>query len=407
MLKNFLNLKFPFTFLVIWVLTYFLVPEFLFKSSLLWLLVIVFTYVIQRLFPKLNKLLPYILFYSTGLLTFFGFIKVLTGTDTGTVNSIDYFWGYSFFSLSLSYLVLNSKLNIKNVLFLLNPIRFFTGPILFSVTNRLKSVSLKRISTISTWMILGIFFAYVLAPTLKVFFPLRESTNAIDVLFFSFIFEFYVYLNFAGLSFLAMGFLRSLGVSCINNFNSPFSASNIIEYWQRWHIGLSKLCKALFYEPIKKRFGLYAAVLATFLSSAIWHGISINFIIWGLFHTCAWLITYALLKNNNKIYAKLFFLPAVIFGRLIFSESNTEILFKKITSLVLFDTSNPSILFDHIGIGKMIIGFIVIFVVLAKAIFKFDNHEYRFYRKGWMPIILLILILLFVVDDNIVIYGAR
>lgn len=407
MLKDFLNLKFLFSFSVIWALTYFLAPEFLFKSSLLWILVIVLVCLIQTLFPKLNKLLPYILFYSTGALTFFGYIKVLTGMDNGIINSVDYFWGYSFFSLSLSYLALNSKLNIKNILFLLNPIRFFTGPILFSVTNKLKNVSLKRISTISTWMILGIFFAYVLAPTLKVFFPLKGSTNAIDVLFFSFIYEFYVYLNFAGLSFLAMGFLRSLGVPCINNFNSPFSATNIIEYWQRWHIGLSKLCKALFYEPVKKRFGMYIAVLATFLSSAIWHGISSNFIIWGLFHTLAWLITYTLLKNNNKIYATLFFLPAVVFGRLIFSESNTEILFQKITSLVLFDTSAPSILFNHIGLGKMIIGLIVIFVVLAKAIFKFNNHEYKFYRKGWMPVILLISILLFVIDDNIVIYGAR
>jgi hypothetical protein len=97
----------------------------------------------------------------------------------------------------------------------------------------------------------------------------------------------------------------------------------------------------------------------------------------------------------------------VVFGRLIFSESNTEILFQKITSLVLFDTSAPSILFNHISLGKMIIGLIVIFVVLAKAIFKFNNHEYKFYRKGWMPIILLISILLFVIDDNIVIYGAR
>lgn len=407
MTKNFLNLKLVFSFSFIWAITYFLVPEFLIKSLLLWVLVIALVYPIQRFFPKLNKLLPYIFFFSTGVLTLFGLIKVLTGADSGAINSVDYFWGYSFFSLSLSYLVFNSKLNAKNILFLLNPIRFFTGPILFSLSNKLKSVSLKRISTISTWMILGIFFAYVLAPTLKVFFPLRESTNAVDVLFFSFIYEFYVYLNFAGLSFLAMGFLRSLGVSCINNFNSPFSATNIIEYWQRWHIGLSRLCKTLFYEPVKKRFGLYLAVLATFLSSAIWHGISINFIIWGLFHTAAWLITYALLKNNKKTYATLFFLPAVIFGRLIFSESNTEVLFQKITSLILFNTASPSILFANVGIGKMIIGLIVIFVVLAKAIFRIDNHAYKFYRKGWMPIVLLISILLFVVDDNIVIYGAR
>ena len=407
MSKNLLNLKPLFFFSFTWAITYFLVPEFLFKSSLLWLLVIGLVYLMQGIFPKSNKLIAYILFYSTGVLTFFGLIKVLTGIDYGTINSVDYFWGYSFFSLSLSYLVLNSKLNIKNIIFLLNPIRFFTGPILFSLSSRLKSVSLRRISTISTWMILGIFFAYVLAPTLKVFFSLKNSTNAIDVLFFSFIYEFYVYLNFAGLSFLVMGFLRSLGVSCINNFNSPFSATNIIEYWQRWHIGLSRLCKTLFYEPVKKRFGLYLAVLATFLSSAMWHGITINFIIWGLFHTAAWLITYALLKNNYKILATLFFLPAVIFGRLIFSESNTEVLFQKITSLIFFNTSAPSVLFNHIGLGKMIIGLIVIFVVLAKAIFKIDNHSYKFYRKGWMPIILLISILLFVVDDNIVIYGAR
>ena len=165
MSKNLLNLKSLFSFSFIWAITYFLVPEFLFKSSLLWLLVIGLVYLMQGIFPKSNKLIAYILFYSTGVLTFFGLIKVLTGIDYGTINSVDYFWGYSFFSLSLSYLVFNSKLNIKNIIFLLNPIRFFTGPILFSLSSRLKSVSLRRISTISTWMILGIFFAYVLAPT--------------------------------------------------------------------------------------------------------------------------------------------------------------------------------------------------------------------------------------------------
>lgn len=407
MYKSILYLRYGLSFLLIWAVTYFLEPNFLFKSSLLWVSITIFAYLIQSASQKLSKLLPYVLFFSTGALTFFGLIKILTGLDSGTINSVDYFWGYSFFSLSLCYLVLNSKLNIKSILFLLNPIRFFTGPILFSTTNKLRNVSLKRISTVSTWMILGVFFAYVLAPTLKVFLSMRHSKNAIDVLFFAFTYEFYVYLNFAGLSFLVMGFLRLLGISCINNFNSPFSATNIIEYWQRWHIGLSQLCKRLFYEPVKKRFGLYFAVLVTFLSSALWHGISTNFIIWGIFHSAAWLLTYLLIKKNHKIFSSLIFFPAIIFGRLIFSEPDSAALYQKIVSLMTFDISAPSVLLNHVGLGKMIIGFIVIFVVLMKAIFKIDNHAYKFYRKGWMPIILLISILLFVVDDNIVIYGAR
>jgi alginate O-acetyltransferase complex protein AlgI len=77
--------------------------------------------------------------------------------------------------------------------------------------------------------------------------------------------------------------MRIAGFIMPRNFRHPFSATSVIDYWQRWHISLSQILKELFFVKLKSKIGLYSTVFVVFFASAIWHGISQSFIFWGIF----------------------------------------------------------------------------------------------------------------------------
>ena len=405
------NIKKVSIFLLIILITYSLIPTSLPYAIPIWILILL-TFGALRKFDLsiLNRSIPYILFYSTSILTFSGFMNVLTGLDAGVINSSGYLWGFSFFSLCLAYyFTKNIKYNFLDLIWIIQPIRFFTGPIISSTNFSLSRFSINRFRSSCTWIILGAFFIFVLAPSIKLFQGLKLSFNLYDVIVFSTMFELYVYLNFAGASFIVMGILRAMGVNCVNNFQTPFSSNNIIDFWQRWHISLGNLCKLLFFAPLKSRAGINIAILITFLSSAMWHGVTLNFFLWGSFHSIMWISTYHLLKHDRKFYAYLLFPFVIIFGRLLFSESNSLILFSKIYSIFTLNTEPNSLLLSGINYGftNLFLIMLSLGTIMLEIFYHRKIYNYNFYRKGWMPILLLLFILLFAVDDTTIIYGAR
>ena len=84
------------------------------------------------------------------------------------------------------------------------------------------------------------------------------------------------------------------------NFRQPFSSRNLIEFWRGWHVTLSSVLKNLFYNPVRTKSNGSIALFVVFLSSAMWHGVTVNFIFWGTFHATCFIITKLLL--NNKVY---------------------------------------------------------------------------------------------------------
>jgi alginate O-acetyltransferase complex protein AlgI len=100
------------------------------------------------------------------------------------------------------------------------------------------------------------------------------------VLFFA-----YAYLDFAAYSDIAIGSSRLFGIRIIENFNFPFVARNINEFWQRWHMSLSGWCRAYVYMPtIGLTRNPYLAIYATMATIGIWHEGSLTWLCWGLYH---------------------------------------------------------------------------------------------------------------------------
>lgn len=101
-------------------------------------------------------------------------------------------------------------------------------------------------------------------------------------------FAWQIYCDFSGYSDIAIGAARVLGINLMVNFDRPYAARSIGEFWQRWHISLSTWFRDYLYIPLggnrvsHRRW--QANLLITFIVSGLWHGASWNFVIWGGMH---------------------------------------------------------------------------------------------------------------------------
>lgn len=104
-----------------------------------------------------------------------------------------------------------------------------------------------------------------------------------------------LYFDFSGYCDMAMGLANMFGLEIINNFNSPYKAVNIIDFWKRWHITLSRFFTKNIYIPLggnrKGRLRTYYNLFIVFLLSGIWHGAGWNFILWGILHGVLYILT--------------------------------------------------------------------------------------------------------------------
>lgn len=136
-------------------------------------------------------------------------------------------------------------------------------------------------------------------------------------------FTFQIYFDFSGYSDMAIGLGRMFGFKFRENFDYPYIAKNITEFWRRWHISLSSFFRDYVYIPLGgNRYRFVRNILVVWLLTGLWHGAGINFILWGLFYGVILLIEKTLFKGVlRKIPSPLCYvytLPIVIFSWAIF-----------------------------------------------------------------------------------------
>ena len=100
-----------------------------------------------------------------------------------------------------------------------------------------------------------------------------------------------IYFDFAGYSLMAIGVANMLGYFLPDNFNHPYRASSLIDFWHRWHISLSTWLRDYVYIPLGgnrgPRWTLYRNLLVTMFLGGLWHGADWNFVFWGTAHGLA------------------------------------------------------------------------------------------------------------------------
>lgn len=121
----------------------------------------------------------------------------------------------------------------------------------------------------------------------------------------------YIYIDFAGVSDIAIGLGAAFGVAVPENFGRPYLQLDIQSFWRSWHITLTRWLQAYIFMPVSRRLvrtrlrrrpKLVASIgyLATFAFCGVWHGDTIGFLLWGLYHGLG-LCTYSLLPARLKI----------------------------------------------------------------------------------------------------------
>ena len=101
-------------------------------------------------------------------------------------------------------------------------------------------------------------------------------------------YAFQIFFDFAGYSAIAIGSARLFGYVFPENFNTPYIAANISDFWRRWHMTLSRWIRDYIYIPLGgsrgSKFSAYVNLLVTMGLAGLWHGASWNFVVWGLYH---------------------------------------------------------------------------------------------------------------------------
>lgn len=146
---------------------------------------------------------------------------------------------------------------------------------------------------------IGMFKKFVLADTLALIAinPLNveqiRTTSWMWVLLYAYALQ--IYLDFSGYTDIALGIGKLLGINLPENFNKPYLKSNLAHFWNNWHMTLTQWFRAYYFNPLvrslrrsKTRFSPALVVLfsqlSTMLLIGLWHGISWNFALWGVWH---------------------------------------------------------------------------------------------------------------------------
>ena len=186
-------------------------------------------------------------------------------------------------------------------------------------------------------MIWGYFLKMVIADRIAIFVDAAYGTEILYdgkyLLIASVLFAFQIYCDFAGYSTIVVGAAKVMGFELMENFNCPYYAQSVAEFWRRWHISLSSWFRDYLYIPLggnrKGTIRKYMNTMIVFLVSGLWHGANWTYVIWGGLNGLYQVIEGLLITVRAKLYQRV---PA-------FAKCKLFILTRVLVTFVLVDFS--------------------------------------------------------------------
>ena len=167
----------------------------------------------------------------------------------------------------------------------------------------------------------------------------------------TFLFCWQIYFDFSGYTDMARGVARLLGIRLMLNFNNPYLATSLGDFWQRWHISLSSWFKDYLYIPLggnrKGKFNTYRNMFITMVVSGLWHGAAWTFVIWGAVHALGRFATRELeqtefyVNSVPKIFKQAFVFTFVGFAWIFFRASNISDAWLIVSRIFSSGLANP------------------------------------------------------------------
>ena len=218
-----------------------------------------------------------------------------------------------------------------------------------------------------------------------------------------------LYFDFSGYSDMAIGLGKMFGFNFLENFNYPLSATNITDFWRRWHISLSSWFKDYIYIPLGgsrcKKIINYRNILIVWITTGLWHGASWNFVIWGFYYGILLIIEKRFLLNfmkKHKIIGHLYTFILVTISFVIFNNDN---LFNGLNFIQnMFNINNKIINSETWYYLKSYGVLLIIALVLSfpnyKLLFKKIHYKILDILEIIIYLILFVLCIAFIVDES-------
>jgi len=264
---------------------------------------------------------------------------------------------------------------------------------------------------------IGLFKKVVIADQFAIWatsgFDVATTLNLLEAWTTSLSYTFQLYFDFSGYTDMAIGIALLFNIKLPINFNSPYKALDIQDFWRRWHITLSRFLKEYIYIPLggnrKGEFRTYNNLLATFIIGGIWHGAGWTFVFWGFLHgialvihrfwqtlgfklpkVLAWFITFNFIniawvffrakewEDAMKVLGSMFSLDNVVLPNIL----STYLTFLSDFG-VKFDKSLISINGDYFTTIYLVLGFLIILLfsnsMQKLQFFQADKKTYIFF----------------------------
>jgi alginate O-acetyltransferase complex protein AlgI len=161
---------------------------------------------------------------------------------------------------------------------------------------QIKTKYLKDVDWVTSarWLIMGYFMKSFCANNLNNFTCYLDSAEGVkslaglDRIFLIFVYSIQIYADFYGYSAIALGLALLFGYRLPINFNLPYIADSFHEFWNRWHISLSRWLRIYLYFPLggnrKGSVRTYFNLMTVMVLGGLWHGAGFNYLLWGAFH---------------------------------------------------------------------------------------------------------------------------
>ena len=312
----------------------------------------VITYIIGRLIKNCQKILTgggiTLLLLMLGYFKYSDFFvnsfRGLIGADSITLNIIVPM-GISFYTFTaISYLidVYRGKYEAeKDLLNFSLFIAFFpkltAGPIVrgdcfLSQARQYKGIKIENFEAGIQIFVFGLFKKMVLADHLGVFvddvFFAPSAYNTFTVFLAVLSYTLQIYFDFSGYSDMAIGLSKIVGFDFPKNFNLPYIATGMSDFWKRWHISLSSWFQDYLYIPLggsrKGKTRTYLNLLIVMLVSGLWHGAAWTFILWGLFQGVASCVSRWIGKKKGVVNGVVTFVVVSLLWVIFRAESFTN-----------------------------------------------------------------------------------
>lgn len=335
--------------------------------------------------------------------------------------------GLSFFTFSeLSYIfdVYNGKSKPqKNIILFTLYVSFFgkisMGPIVsyHEMEDQLKNRTLSKAQYASGMVLFskGLIKKVLLADQLSyVYSILQNNTSTLGVWLLAISYMLQIYFDFSGYSDMAIGLSRFFGFDFKPNFDHPYTATSVQDFWRKWHISLSQWFRDYLYIPLggnRVDENTYIRnIFIVWFCTGLWHGANWTFILWGLYYGCLLLLEKFFLREKleklPKPISHIYTLLVILIGWVFFMSPNITTAFSTLGKMISIGTTTFANNQAKFMLKSYFILFVLAILLSTKVydriqIFVYNQYKMKAVYTTWtIYMILLIVCIAFIVGGT-------